>query len=174
MEVNFTELFDKESRDNFKISRESVREAIETPLNLEEIVYKGLRLQFFTKEIDNNRLLLVLARKVENKIVVDLAFQVKMGLAKALKIQQPTLVLQRLVEKYGLVVTVGNISRKFIIAQEIDLKPEQVTNLVKVKNPDNHSFVTSMDIKINKNKTKVECVLVFALDTDRYLDWIRN
>jgi len=147
MEINFTDLFDKESRNKFGVSRELAREAILTPLSSEEIAYKGLQLQFFTKKTDANRFLLVLARKVDNKITVDLAFEVKANLAETLQIQQPTSVLQKLVEKYGLIVTIGNISKKIIIAQEIDLKPEQITSLVAIKNPDNHSFVTSMFIK---------------------------
>ncbi len=174
MDISFTDLFDKESRDKFGIPRQAVREAIETPSNSEEVLYQELQLEFYIKEIDKNQLLLVLARKIDSQIVVDLAFKIKEDLVKALKIHRPTSVFQKLIEKYGLVVVVGDVSQKFIMTQEIDIKPEQSINLVEVKNPDNHSFTTSMFVKINEDKTKAECALVFALDIDKYLEWINN
>lgn len=174
MDIKFTDQFDKECRDKFGIPRQVVREAIETSSDSEEIIYKGLQLEFYTKEIDKNQLLLILARKTDSQIVVDLAFKIKEDLAKALKIRRPISILQKLIEKYGLVVVVGGVSRKFIVAQEINIKPEQTSKLLEVKNPDNHSFTASMFIKINEDRTKAECALAFALDVNRYLEWIND
>ena len=77
MDIVFTKLFDKESRDKFGISREEVREAIKDPLNSEEVSYDDLKLGFYTKELNEKLLLLVLARKADKQITVDLAFKVK-------------------------------------------------------------------------------------------------
>ena len=82
--------------------------------------------------------------------------------------------MSALIKKYGLTVVVGSAATKLAIANDIDIKPDQASNLLEIKNPDNHSFLTSMFIKINENKTKAKCALVFALDSDEYLKWVSN
>ncbi len=174
MNIVFTDQYDKESRNKFGIPRELVREAIQNPLNYEEIKYDGLTLLFITKEIDNEYMLLIIGNKNIDNISVDLAFRVKKDLDKTLKIQNPSSILKKLIEKCGLFIEIGNISQKLFIAQDIDIKAGQNINLFDVKNPDNHSFVSSVYIKINEDRSKLGCALLFAFDTEKYLDWVSN
>ncbi len=171
MDINFTDLFKKESQDKFSISTEEVENTINNPSKSEEIAYEGLSLKFYTKA-NGDKLLLVLGREISNQITIDLAFRIKPDLDKKLAIFKPAQILEKLIDRFGLEVEIGETKSKFILANEISIKPGEASNLVKVNNSKNHLFTTSMFIKINEDKTKAQCALVFALDVDSYLEWI--
>ena len=172
MEITFGDQFDKESRDKFNISRQMVRDALWSPLNLEEIDYLKLKLMFVTKEINDGQLLLVLARKKDKKIQIDQAFRVKKELMRNILLSKPSLILDKLTEHFGFYIKIGDVSSKLIITKTIPLKNNSNNEIWKVVNPQNKSFSASMYIKIAEDRKSAECALVFAINTDQYKNWI--
>lgn len=170
MNIKFTDLFNKESREKFHIAESNVREAITNPTDSQEITYKGLSLLFTTKQLDQYTLL-IFGRKDADEISVDLAFKIKPDLVKGAAIRKPMDLLQKLIERFGLVTSIGDLSQKLFIEQTIEIKQNAYTDIVKIANPDNHNFAQSMFIRINNSK-QVECAMAFAIDTTKYIEWI--
>jgi hypothetical protein len=174
MEIVFTALFDDYCRDKFHIPRQLVRDAITNPLELHSTSYKGLKLNFYTKDIVGDELLLIIAREDNSKLVIDYTFRIKADLLKATDLQNPLTILQKFIERFGLNVVVGEQKSKFIFEEEINIQPNNAQNILNIENPNNHSFITSSFIKIDNSKTKIECAMVFALDVNDYQEWLDN
>lgn len=173
MNINFSDYFKKESRDKLGIKEEMVRNAIQNPHETQTIEFKGLVLTFYLSKVKDNNMILILTKSDNNTINIEHALLIRKDLTKAIELKKPISILQELAEKFGLIINVGSYRGKFLFQEVIKINPAETTSLVKIENPDNHSFTQSMYLKISKEGL-AECALAFALDTDKYLQWIKN
>jgi hypothetical protein len=75
--------------------------------------------------------------------------------------------LEHLIAEYGLEVTIGGLTGRFIPRHHFELSDDlQNAPLLQIKNKGNHSFLHSMMLKINPREGgyTVDCAFVFALD----------
>jgi len=178
MNIVFTELFNKECRDKFQVSEAQVEQAITSPNEQEVAKLDELEIRFFVKQMlqaGDKYYLLVCTRWDGSNLLVDLAFRILPDFVEELRTLKPIILLQQLTLKFGLTIRVGQQFSKFIFRELIPLKlSDEPTKLVEVVNPENHSFMQSMLIKIEQEgDTKIaNCALAYCIDSDRYLSWL--
>lgn len=178
MSIIFTELFKKECRDKFQITETQVQEAIISPNEQQVTKFDELELRFFVRRIPQaggEYYLLVCTRWENGNLLVDLAFRIPTELADGAKTLKPIILLQQLALKFGLTIRVGQQLNRFIFRELIPIElSNESTKLVEVINPDNHSFMQSMLIRIEqKGDAKIaNCALAYCIDSDRYLSWL--
>ena len=121
-------------------------------------------------------ILLAYGRLVNDELNVDMAFKFYDDLVPNFDHIQPVQMLYELANEFGLGVTVGSLTTKFIFNQSIIAEKDMAANLVSIANPLNHSFAQSMLIKHSseEEKTKVDCALVFCIDTIEYLNYLNK
>jgi len=177
MNIIYTEMFKKECRDKFQITETRVQEAITRPNEQQVSKFDELELRFFVKRIPQaggEYYLLVCTRWESGNLLVDLAFRILPELADEAKTLKPIILLQQLALKFGLTIRVGQQLNKFIFRELIPMElSNEPAKLVEVINPENHSFLQSMFIKIEqKGDTKIaNCALAYCIDSTRYLSW---
>ncbi|MCK4273324.1 MAG: hypothetical protein KAW90_00420 [Dehalococcoidales bacterium] len=178
MNIIFTEMFSKECRDKFQIAEVQVQQAITSPNEQEAVKLDELELRFFVKQMPqagDKYYLLVCTRWDGSNLLVDLAFRIPAELVDEAKTLKPIILLQQLALKFGLTIRVGQQLNKFIFGESIPIKPfDKPTELVEVINPEKHSFMQSMFIKIEQQGDEkiANCALAYCIDSDRYLSWL--
>jgi hypothetical protein len=147
MNVIFTELFNIECKDKLNIPYERVQEALINPDAQQTLKLDDLELCFFIKQGDaifgNKRILLVCSRKENESTLIDFAFIVPLELIDSDNIIEPLIILQELVQKFGLMIRIGNQINKFIFNESIpiDMNNPDMTKIIEITNPLNHSFM---------------------------------
>lgn len=178
MGIVFTDLFKKECRDKFRITEDQVQQVITNPDEQQVVSFDELTLRFFVKRIFEAEVeyyLLVCTRLENGNLLVDLAFKILPELIGEVKTLEPIILLQQLALKFGLTIRIGQQLNKFIFRELIPLKSSaEPAKLVEVLNPENHSFIQSMFIKIEQQGDMkiANCALAFCIDSDRYLSWL--
>jgi len=178
MRFIFTDLFKKECRDKFRITEDQVRQAIINPDEQQFANFDDLSLRFFIKRIPEHQgehYLLVCTRLEGGNLLVDLAFRILPELVEEVKTPDPIILLQQLALKFGLTIRIGQQLNKFIFKESIPIKSSiESAKLVEILNPENHSFIQSMFIKIEQqgDMKVANCALAFCIDLDSYLSWL--
>lgn len=178
MNIIFTDLFNKESRDKFQITEAQVQQAITSPDEQETANFDELELRLYVKQIPHGGgkcYLLVCTRWDSGNLFVDLAFRILPELVDEAKTLSPIILLQQLAQKFGLTIRIGQQLNKFIFRERIPMKsPFEPTKLVEIINPDNHSFMQSIFIKIEQQggENIANCALAYCIDSDSYLSWL--
>ncbi len=178
MNIVFTELFNKECRDKFQIAETHVEEAITSPNEKEAAKFDELEVRFFVKQMlqaGDKYYLLVCTRWDGNSLLVDLAFRIPTELVDEAKTLKPIIILQQLALKFGLTIRVGQQLNKFIFRELIPItRAEEPAKIIEVINPEKHSFLQLMFIKIEQQGDAriANCALAYCIDSDRYLSWL--
>lgn len=170
MNIVFTELFDAESKILCLVHEDTIF-VINNYAKKEEINYDDLALCLFMKKEENkNSHLIILTQCVGKELHLLLPFRIQNELFPNIEILEPLLVLELLAQYCGLVLKIGSHIGRFMFKEEW-FTGEQPTKLVEVINPENHSFLQNVFVKINKfdDKFKVKCAIAFCLDRTRYL-----
>jgi len=179
LEIKFTDLFLKECRDKLRITESQVIEAVTCPDECQNVSLDDLELKFFLKKEHQQwgeDYLLVCSQYKNNCLFIDSAFYIPSEFIRELKTPEPVILLQQLALKFGLPIRIGLQLNKFIFRESIhieslDNKPE----LVEILNPENHSFIQFMFIKIEQQGSMkiANCALAFCIDMDEYLSWLQ-
>ena len=180
MNTVFTELFNSECKDRFNISVERIQEALRIPDAQQIIKLDNLELNFFIKKGDalsnNNRSLLVCSRKENDNLLVDVAFEVPPELIDSETNLEPIIILQKFVQKFGLMMRIGNQFNKFIFKETISVDTDclDTAKLIVIINPSNHSFMQQAFIKLDQKEDKkiLNCSLAYCIDTREYCAYL--
>ena len=178
MRIIFSELFKNECQNKFQITEDQVKQVITSPDKQQATKFDNLDLKFFVKEKlepGGKYYLLVCTHLKDSNFLVDLAFRILSELVEEVKTLEPIILLQQLALKFGLTIRIGQKLNKFIFSESIPIKPShEQTKLVEVLNPENHSFLQSMFVKIEQqgDMKVANCALAFCIDSDRYLSWL--
>lgn len=176
-EYVFSELFKKECQDKSKISQTEVIKAIQESDKMESVIFNGQKeLVFFSRFIPSERnfYMLVCAERELQSLAIYGAFKIFADLYKEIHLLSPIQLLARFADTYGLPVTIGDITSKFIFAHRIEVSSLDPTRLISIHNPENHSLMNCLLLKVSqKDRTSfiVDCALVFCIDTTRYINW---
>lgn len=177
-EYVFSELFKKECQDKFHISQTNVIEAIQKSAKTESVIFNGQKeLIFFLRFIPSERdlYMLVCAERELQSLVIYWAFKIFTDLCKEIHLLSPIQLLARFADTYGLPVTIGNLTSKFIFTHRIEVSSTDPAHIISIRNLENHSFMNCSLLKVSKkdrNSFIADCALVFCIDTTRYINWI--
>lgn len=177
MEIQFKDSFKKEYSDKFGIRPSHARDAI---LNKDHVEFIRLdneqQIVFFSKKVTLPRrelYLVVCTRQVKENLQVDFAFKVLPDLCSDRDQITPLYLLEKLAERFGLDISIGEVTAKFILRKQIPCSIEDPTRVVSVHNPDNHDYLQNMYFKITRGRIPyVDCAICFCIDTDLYRKWI--
>lgn len=186
MKIQFTDLFNNESKRKFNISNQDVYEALNKPdkkelLDMPQIERSlvgvsssdEFKVFFYLKhmvKMEAKPYLLIATRELkEGTTFVDFALKIYPDFIDRIDELQPIEILKKLADKFGLMMRISNQYSKFIFEELIPLKVDfNQTNIVSIENPKNHSFVQSIFVKIDKSKSVIICALAFCIDSSRY------
>lgn len=180
MRIIFTELFKSECQNKFQITEDQVQQVITSPNEQQVAKFDDLELRFFVKKMlhpEGEHYLLICTRLEGGNLLVDLAFRILSELIEEAKMLKPIILLQQLALKFGLTIRVGQQLNKFIFRELIPIKlSDKPAKLVEVFNPENHSFIQSMFIKIEQQgDVKIaNCALAYCIDSDKYTFWLMS
>jgi hypothetical protein len=181
MNLIFTDLYEQEVREKFGITRNHVRDALNSPDSQSAITLEDFEIVYYIKRILHSKgklYLLVATHKIAEDIFVDLAFRILPELISDINTIEPIIVLQELIQRFGLTIRIGYQLNKFIFREiiPIDNSNSDETQLVQIINPNNHSFLQSIFMKIeNQGSVKiVNCAMAFCIDTDEYSEWVQG
>jgi len=190
MKIQFNDLFNNESKIKFNILHNEVIEAIKKPdkkehLNLSEIERSLINSSstedfkpiFYLKQElkkEGRPYLLIATREYrDSNIFVDFAFKIYPDFIDHVEDLEPTEILKELANKFGLIIRVGKQCSKFIFKEVLPLEVgSDLTKIVSIENPQDHSFIQSFFVKIDKSKSKIFCALAFCIDSSRYATWL--
>jgi hypothetical protein len=109
-------------------------------------------------------------------MLVDVAFIVPPELIDSENILEPLIVLQKLVQKFGLMIRIGNQMNKFIFNESISIDTNNLdtTKLIEIINPSNHPFMQQTFIKLDQreNRKILNCALAYCIDTEEYCAYL--
>lgn len=190
MKIQFSDLFNNESKLKFNISINEVIEAIKKPdkkehLNLSEIEHslisssshEDFKPIFYIKQELKKEcrpyLLIATREYLDGNICVDFAFKIYPDFIDHVEDLELVEILKELANKFGLIIRVGNQYSKFIFKEVLPLEEgSDLTKIVSIENPQDHSFISSFFVKIDESKSRIFCALAFCIDSSRYITWL--
>jgi hypothetical protein len=180
MSLVFTQQFHDVCTRWFGIREADVQDVLATPDAQQWHQIDDLTLGLYTKRRQRSgsqAYLLVCTRKVAENQNVDLAFWIFPDLTAGLNLLEPLILLQQLVGRFGLTLRVGNQLNKFIFRETIILHGlVNASPVFEVINPENHSFVQSIFVKVTEDgdTRHIHCALAYCIDTDAYTRWLMH
>lgn len=177
MNIVISDMARKECLEKFHISEKSVLDVIKSPHHTEEMsLDEKTKLLYFLKKIEARKrsfYTIVCAFAQDNQSLrVDLVFKIPESILSSVSEITPLNTLESFAEHYGMVFTIFNTSKKFFLAENIptgDVLINNINEITKINNPDNHHFLQSLWLRINTEKQLIECRICFIVDVSKYL-----
>lgn len=177
-EYIFSDIFKEECQYKFHISQTDVIEAIQKCDKTESVIFNGQKeLIFFLRRPSSERgfYMITCAERRVQALIIYWAFKISTDLCQEIHLLSPIQLLARFADAYGLPVTIGGLTSRFIFAHRILVSSPDPTRLISIHNPENHSFMNCLLLKVSKkDRTSfiADCALVFCIDTTRYMNWM--
>ena len=125
---------------------------------------------------DRRSNILALSQRSETTLVVQFAIRIPVTLYDDMDLLTPLEMLQRLIDAYGLAVTVGDVTARFVVQHSLQVSDiSNPASLIHVHNPSGNDFLLSSFMRVNPITAgfAVDFRLVFALDQKRLLADLR-
>ena len=133
----------------------------------------GFYLKRYTSQEKAYYLLVCTREPKPNRINVTSAFKITNQLVPDVDEIAPIQIIQRLVEKFGENVRIGDQTRKFFYREMIPIRPR--TRLIGIPpTPMGHEIVVSQYVLINSKSNNILCALVYAINYTRYKEWLKS
>jgi hypothetical protein len=176
LEVVFADGFDKQSL-ALGLDREKVLGIIERGALVQDLRFGDLivRLIFEKEDQVNSYLLLIVQVKVTS-VHPDVIFRVHSDLYPNITMLEPLMVLQLLVQRFGMVLRIGERLARFYYQEEIILKEDQLSSVVQLVDDTGHDCFGSSYVKVDGTGSRriANCALAFCIDSVLYNDWLAN
>ncbi len=178
--IHFSDQFQKISVEDFKISRSHAENVIQNKDHVEFIkLDDNAQLTFFCKKIvagEKEFCLVVCTMGSLDNLTVVMAYKILPEMYKEIKEITPLRLLRELAIMFGLNITIGDVTSKFILREQIRCNTVGPTNIFMVDNPLNHSFFQNFHYKIEQDRLSyvAHCALCFCIDTTIYKKWINR
>jgi len=172
--IVFSEIFDQEWMKRCQITRSKVREALGKPDKSETVVLNGDKdLTFFSRlDPSGDHHTLGFGERVAEGFKVLCAFDIPTDLCDGINALSPVQILGRFASAYGLYLTIGELTSKFVLLHRIKTSSGDKNEIVAIHNPENHDFMNSFFIKISqadKGEFVADCAMLFCIDTTKYV-----
>lgn len=171
MEIKFLSTFTQHYSDPFKIRPEHVRQALQTRDSVELVKYLGLQLVIFYKRLDlpkRKYYLLSGGTQQNDQIEIHFAFKIPNDILN----ETPLLLLQNFIQRYGVDITIGKKTAKFFLKETIAINSMIPQEFLKIQSTGN--YVSNLMFMIENNPPRANCALVFCINTDIYLEDLKN
>lgn len=175
----FSPFFQKECQEKLGVGKEETLDAVKSPDKEERVLFNSEKeLMFFSKRRPSAKgdvYFVGCAEHGFNQTVVLWGLRIRSDLSKELSLLSPIQLITRLVDKFGLRITLGDLTKSFIFSHNIRVRSSDPMEIIKIHNPENHSFMASFMLKIvpaSNGDYIANCALLFCLDTTRYLGWL--
>jgi len=180
MNIYFSDWFNRFAPE-FGIRRNHVERAVLDPDKTKDVIPDdGLAIKFFCKHITQTtppHWLLVYCRQEQNEdLSVDMAYRLYSDLHPDFGSLTPTEMLYELTQRFGIEVEVGEQKRKLILQETIEAAPGQnEIPLTKIQGSQGSEPISSMYFRIREDEGRrvFDCVLVYSLDTEKYLAYLQ-
>lgn len=177
MQINFSKTFLEQFSQKLDIRPKHAEDAIQHKDQVEVMVVGDLRIAMFLKRVilpNREFTLLVGGRQVADNLTVEFAFKVLPSLYSG-ESATPLSVLRKLADRFGLDLTIGSVTSKFVIKQQIICNNLDPTTLVSLRTQGKPSFVQVLYLKpVAASPPYVDCALCFCINTDEYGKWIQQ
>jgi hypothetical protein len=179
--VKFSDLFEDRCQGRYLITRDQARQTVLEPDSTEVVTFDNTTVQFFTKRFFHKGVyffIVCFGDKKGKDFEISLGFKILAELTNELTKTTPVLLLQALVQRFGLSLQIGNQINKFIMSETINI-PKTTGGqgeLVHMVNPKEHAFTNSSYIRFDVKKDVIvyRCLLAFAIDDTDYMNWLRG
>lgn len=159
------------------VSERDVENTIKGPDEVKKIPLEmGRQLVFFIKKIDNNYNLLVDTKWEGDKCIVISALKIPNNFIQEIGSKEPLIVLEKLANKIGLTIRVGQNEEKFIAGESFPIVSGGSHDIVQILNPNNHSFINSMLMRdrVEGGERYVDVQIAYCIDIVEYRKWINS
>lgn len=166
----------KECQQWFGFSQDELIDAFDRRDKLERVrIDENAHVLLFARRITwggERAYILACAKRQDAALNLEFAFRLPPKMYSSVDLLTPLEMLAVFAERYGLPVAIGNNVARFIFRRRFLIPAESGgAPLVGVCNPQNHSFIQSMMLKVVRDDGQilVDCALVFAIDKTRLL-----
>ena len=170
------ENFKREFAQKFQIAPSHIVSAVKNHDQIQVVNVDELELQFFIKRIDAAQppfSLLVYFSREEKQLHARAAFKVYHDLCPECASLPPLEILERLVERFGMELRIGERTGKFILQEKIPfVGMDPISNLTFSRD---ESWTKMLWFKVEDGDPKIaHCALCFAINTTKYLSWVES
>lgn len=172
-ELEIPDRIKKEYLRPFEIRASDVRATVFQPDNPQAFFIEGWDdkgkknpFLFFAKRIDSFGIIVACAHSA-GSLQVQMAYKVPKAIYCDDSNPAPLTLLRRLAEEFGMDVTVGGLTSRFIFACRVPMVEGKPTNLIGLPKKPEYGKTTLL-VKMSTKNRCVECALCFTIDYDRY------
>jgi hypothetical protein len=177
LEVTFSDGFERQSL-SLGVDRETVLAVVNRASNVQEKKLDGLIVRLFLeREIQADSYLLLIAQLKDNTLYPDVIFRVLPDLYANIMMLEPLMVLQLLVQRYGMVLRIGSRLARFYYREDIAVKQqEDLGRLVQIVDETGHDCLASYYVGPTEKSSGfvARCALAFCIDKSLYNAWLAN
>ena len=130
----------------------------------------------FTREFREHRervLYLAVTHQTDHAIEVAETYRIRRDLAHDVFRLPPLKVLELFVERFGLLISIGGTTQKFILSEQIKVERSAAKLVEVVRLADIPSYHVSVMVKVTGTRSHriVDCALAYCIDRDKYREW---
>jgi len=171
-QVHFPEQFRNELYAKFNIRESDVLDSIRNPDAGEIITPDGLDMLFFQKFIPQQPhpyFILSYGRIDDGVLLLDMSWKIPTPIMDQSPGKAPSQILRTLAGKFGLSITIGKTSKRFIWNEKFEIG-DTTDEPIRIDNPDQHEYVQQIISKkiSGDDGVLVHCLLGLCIDMTRY------
>lgn len=178
MKIVLTDYFRENCQTHFNITEKEVQLTVNDSKTVKKLKTMGGATKFlFLRKQDDGTYILVDGTWRDSRLEVVLAYRLSEQFINEVKSDDPLLVMQHLATRFGVFVKVGEQTSKFIYEStfEVDSKLDQAQLFEVVGGKAGHYVMKSSSFRWERKQgyAFVEISMVYALDRDDYMDWLK-
>jgi hypothetical protein len=170
----FTDLFRMEAKE-LKLGDDCALAVLNNCDKMQEVSYEGLLFRLFIKKESGDSHTLILSQVELDQLKLLLPFRIRADLFRHIEVLEPLRVLELFAQNYGLVISIGPRLGRFLYQERIKVQYSQ-TQIVSMRNPDDHDFLQSIFVKLEDTPSGrvAVCALAFCIDKHLYRRWLSS
>lgn len=178
--LQFTDQYVKEAQQEFKISPETAVEAIRQNNRYQKILLENGNPDYLFAHIpagDQSTYILVYAsERSPERLAVLWAFRIPTDLCPEIHLLSPLQILSKFAGKYGLLVRIGDIESKFILAHKVQVSSQDPSKLFSIVGKEGQDCSAYFVLRVNPvdDHFVADCRLMFCVDKPLYLSWLKE
>jgi hypothetical protein len=170
--------FQKGIQDKFRINPRHAAETMMKSDRRESLHFNRMEIVLAARHIakpQNDFYLLVCGEIKGEKYLVLWAYKIRCVLCSEIHLLSPFQLLTKFIETFGLPINIESVSGKLIVYHELKLCEADVRKVVKVENPQNHSYSMHALFRdsLEPGRSYDAFGLALCIDTTSYTEWLK-